>query len=78
MCNSDDVSYTYEKFLSHRPMGVIEVTKHIRNADDNDTSKKIVFDFEQDVANNTLCYIIMLGIKTYDYDIKNQHIVDHI
>ena len=78
ICNSDDVLYTFEEVINNRPMGVSDLTKHMRGVDDGGTSKKLVLYFASDVAGSTLCYIIMLGPKGYDYDIKNQRVVEHI
>ena len=78
VCNSDDVFYTFEEFIEQRPMGVIDISKHIRGVDDGGTSKKLVLDFENDVPAKTLCYIIMLGSNTFKYDIKNQRVIEHI
>ena len=78
ICNSDEVYYTFEEFMANRPMFVINLSKHLRGIDDGGTSKKLVLYFTSDVAASTLCYIIMLGPKGYDYDTKNQRIVEHI
>jgi hypothetical protein len=78
MCGSDEPYYTFKEFLENRPMGVIDMTKCMRGVDDGGTSKKLVLDFENDVPAKTLCYIVTLGLKSFDYNIKNQIIIVHI
>jgi hypothetical protein len=80
MCGSVEPYYTFKEFLENIPMCVIDVTKRMRAVDDGGTSKKLVHDFENDVPAKTLCYIIMLGLKSFDYsyNIKNQIIIESI
>jgi hypothetical protein len=78
VCGSDESYYTFKEFVKNRPMGVIDMTKRMRAVDDGGTSKKLELDFENDVPAKTLCYIIMLGLRSFDYNIKNQIIIDDI
>jgi hypothetical protein len=78
ICGSDGVFYTCKEFLENRPMCVINMTKRMRGVDNEKTSIKRVLDFEKDVPAKTVCYIIMLGPKSFDYDIKNQRITESI
>jgi hypothetical protein len=78
VCGSDEPCYTFKEFIKSRPIGVIDMTKRMRGVDDGGTSKKLVLDFQNDVPAKILCYIVMLGLKSFDYNIKNQIIIDHI
>jgi hypothetical protein len=78
LCGSDGPYYTFKEFLENRPMGVIDMTKRMRGVDDGGTNKMLVLDFENNVPAKTLCYIIMLGLKSFDSNIKNQIIIDDI
>jgi hypothetical protein len=79
MSCSTDIYYSPEDFIKKRPMYVLNTSKRRRKVDCTDkTNISLVINFAEQVSDKTLCYVIMLGNKYFDYDIKNQRITEHI
>jgi hypothetical protein len=78
MMGTEEVYYTLDEFIKNRPMYLLNTSRRMRGVDNQKTTIKLVVDCEEDVADNTLCYVIMLGKKSFDYDIKNQRITEQI
>jgi len=55
-------------------MYILNTSNHRETLVRNKTNIKISIDFNENVPQNTLCYVILLGEKRLDYDIIHEKI----
>jgi hypothetical protein len=76
ICGNTEMYYYPKEFLENRPMFVINTSYHKNVAVRDRTNLKLTVNFQTNVPDSTICYVVLIGKKNIDYDIEKERLID--
>ncbi|MEB2589971.1 hypothetical protein SOP87_30555, partial [Bacillus cereus] len=71
-----DMYYTPDEFKAQRPMFVINTSKRKQVVVNDRTNIKIICEFHEALPDDTICSVILIGEKSYVYDVRNERVTE--